>query len=45
MDKQKALDYYDTLSVILKRGKGVAKVVTGVEENIEVIPDYQLAES
>ena len=36
MDKEKAYRYFDTLTNILNQSKGVAKVVTGVEENIEV---------
>ena len=36
MDKEKALKYFDTLTTILNPGKGVAKVVTGVTENVEV---------
>jgi hypothetical protein len=27
----------------LNQGKWVAKVVTGVQENVEVIPEYQIA--
>jgi hypothetical protein len=42
MDKQLALRYYDELTFILNRGKGVVKVVTGVQDNVEEIPEYQL---
>jgi hypothetical protein len=37
MNEEKALEYFDTLTVVLNQGKGVAKVVTGVEENIEMV--------
>lgn len=37
MDKEKAFLYFDTLTDLLNQGKGVAKVVTEVEENIEVV--------
>jgi hypothetical protein len=40
MDEQIALEYYDTLTATLNRGKGVAKVVTGVEEKPEVAASY-----
>ena len=36
MDKEKAFRYFDTLTNVLNQGKGVAKVVTGVAENVEV---------
>jgi hypothetical protein len=36
MDKEKAFRYFNTLTDLLNQGKGLAKVVTGVEENIEV---------
>jgi hypothetical protein len=36
MDKEKAFQYFDTLTDLLNQGKGVAKVVTGVVENAEV---------
>ena len=36
MDKEKAYRYFDTLTDLLNRGKGVVKVVTGVAENVEV---------
>jgi hypothetical protein len=36
MDKELALQYFDTLTAILNQGKGIAKVVTGVAENVEV---------
>ena len=44
MDKEKAYRYFDTLTNLLNQGKGVAKVVTEVEENIEVIPEYHQIE-
>jgi endonuclease III-like uncharacterized protein len=44
MNEEKALNYFDTLTTILNQGKGVAKVVTGVQENAEVIPEYSLVE-
>jgi len=37
MNEEKALEYFDTLTTILKQGKGVAKVVTGVAQNAEVM--------
>jgi hypothetical protein len=36
-----ALEYFDELTTKLNLGKGVAKVVAGVVQNIEVIPEYQ----
>jgi hypothetical protein len=36
MDKEKALSYFVTLTIILNQDKGVAKVVTGVAENKEL---------
>ena len=36
MNKEMAFRYFDTLTDLLNQGKGVAKVVTGVAENIEV---------
>jgi hypothetical protein len=36
MNKEKAFQYFDTLADLLNQCKGVAKVVTGVEENAEV---------
>lgn len=36
MNKEKALRYFDKLTDLLKQGKGVPKVVTGVTENVEV---------
>lgn len=36
MNREMAFRYFNTLTDILKLGKGVAKVVTGVEENNEV---------
>jgi len=36
MDKEKAFRYFDTLTDLLNQGKGDAKVVTGVAENVEV---------
>lgn len=41
MNKERAYQYYDTLTAILNRGKGVSKVVTGVEGNVEVIVECQ----
>jgi hypothetical protein len=41
MDKEKAFRYFNTLTDLLNRGKGVAKVVTGVDQNTEVIHSYQ----
>ena len=32
-----ATEYFDTLTSVLNRGKGAAKVVTGVQENVEVM--------
>ena len=43
MNKELAFRYYDELTSILNQGKGVAKVVIGVQENVEVMPEYQLA--
>jgi hypothetical protein len=43
MNKELALRYFDELTYILNQGKGVAKVVTGVQENVEVMPEYQFA--
>jgi hypothetical protein len=37
MDKELALRYFDELTSILNQGKGVAKVVTGVQDNIKAI--------
>ena len=36
MNKEMAFRYFDTLTDLLNRGKGMAKVVTGVGENIDV---------
>jgi hypothetical protein len=36
MDKEKAYRYFDTLTDLLYQGKGVAKVVTGVEEDLKL---------
>jgi hypothetical protein len=41
MDKEKAFRYFDTLTDLLNRGKGVAKVVTEVDQNAEVMLEYQ----
>jgi hypothetical protein len=41
MNKELALRYFDELASISNQGKGVAKVVTGVEANIELIAEYQ----
>jgi hypothetical protein len=41
MDKEKAFRYFDELTSILNQGKGVAKVVTGVATNTEVMVEYQ----
>ena len=37
MNKDKAYRYFDRLTDLINQGKGVAKVVTGVTENVEVI--------
>jgi hypothetical protein len=37
MNREMAFRYFDTLTDLLNQGKGVAKVVTGGEENNEVI--------
>jgi len=37
MNKEKALEYYDELTNTLSLGKGVAKVMTGVGQNAEVV--------
>ena len=46
-DEQKALKYYDDLTATLRKernpSQGVAKAIAGVEQNEEVIPEYQLA--
>ncbi len=46
-NEQKALEYYDELTALLrkerKQPKGVAKSTYGVEQNTKVIPEYQLA--
>jgi hypothetical protein len=45
-NKIKALEYFDKLTAELlterKLPQGVPKLTTGVEENVEVIPEYQL---
>jgi hypothetical protein len=41
MDKELALRYFDELNSILNRGKGVVKVVAGIDHNTEVIHSYQ----
>jgi hypothetical protein len=42
MDKKLALEYYEKLSAkLLQR---VPKVVTGVAESVEEVPEYQLEE-
>jgi hypothetical protein len=41
MDEKLALEYYDELTA--KLYQGVPKVVTGVQENVEVMPEYQFA--
>jgi hypothetical protein len=41
MNKELALRYFDELTSILNQGKGVAKVVTGVAANTELIVEYQ----
>ena len=41
MNREMAFRYFNTLTDILKLGKGVAKVVTGVEENNKVAAKYQ----
>jgi len=43
MDEDFALRYFDKLTTRLKLYQGVPKVGTGVEENIEVVPEYQFA--
>ena len=40
MDEKLALEYYDELTANLCQG--VSKVVTGVKEKVEVMPEYQL---
>jgi len=40
-DQKLAYEYFDVLTSILNRGKGVPKVVTGVEESAEVIHEVQ----
>ena len=35
-EQRNGIPIFDTLTDLLNRGKGVAKVVTGVAENIEV---------
>jgi len=42
-DQKLAYEYFDVLTSKLYLGKGVPKVVTGVEEKVEVIPEYQAA--
>ena len=39
-NKELALEWYDKLTVELYQG--VPKVVSGVEENVEVISEYQM---
>ena len=41
MDKKLALKYYDKLTSILSQG--VPKVIAGVDQNVEVISEYQTA--
>jgi len=41
MNKELALRYFDELTSILNKGKGVAKVVTGAKENTELMLEYQ----
>ena len=41
-DQKLAYEYFDVLTGILNRGKGVPKVVTGVEEKVEAVHDYVL---
>lgn len=41
MNKELALRYLDELTSILNQDKGVAKVVTGVATNKELIEEYQ----
>jgi hypothetical protein len=36
MDKETAYQYFDTLTDLLNQGKGVAKVVTGVEDDLKL---------
>ncbi len=43
MDEDLALRYFDMLTTRLKLYQGVPKVVTGVEDNVEAIPEYQFA--
>jgi hypothetical protein len=40
MKEELALRYFDELTSILNKGKGVAKVVTGVVPNTEVMVEY-----
>ena len=44
MYKEIALRYFDELAIRLKQLQGVVKVVTGVAENTEVVPEYQMVE-
>jgi len=44
-DEKLALDYFDELTNKLELYQGVPKVVTGVEEKVEVIPEYDLVSS
>ena len=41
--KDEFLKYFDELTDVIKLSKGVPKSIAGVEENTEVIPEYQLA--
>lgn len=43
LNKELALRYFDELTSILNQGKEVTKVVTGVKEDVEVMPEYQIA--
>jgi hypothetical protein len=36
IDKEKAYRYFDTLTDLLNQGKGMAKVVTGVKEDLKL---------
>ena len=46
-NEQKALKYYDDLTTVLRKERelyqGVPKVVSGVRQNDEAIPEYHLA--
>jgi hypothetical protein len=49
MNKDLAEEYFDKLTAELTMerilSQGVSKIITGVGENVEVIPEYQLGQS